>query len=110
MALAIIKKRFGPIPREELPPRNQPPPVEPRSQPVKKEMPSKFDVPRMVMGFNSVRQGDRDFYPLEVAQAVLSSGRTSRLYRKLVEEAQVASEVNCGQNTGRYPGCFVVQM
>jgi zinc protease len=109
-ALAKIKELFGPIPKGELPARKTAPPAEPRAKPVKKEMPSKFDVPRMIMGFNAVRQGDPDYYPLEVASAVLSNGRTSRLYRKLVEETNVASEIACGLNTGRYPGWFAVQM
>jgi len=109
-ALAKIKELFGKIPKGDLPSRKPTPQAEPRSQPVKKEMPSKFDVPRMIMGFNTVRQGHPDFYALEVAQAVLSSGRTSRLYKKLVEETNVASEIACGQNAGRYPGWFAVQM
>jgi zinc protease len=109
-ALAKIKDLFGSIPKGELPARKQAPPAETRSQPVHKEMPSKFDVPRMIMGFNSVRQGDPDYYSLEVASAVLSNGRTSRLYKKLVEETNVASEIACGQNTGRYPGWFAVQL
>src|SRR5437879_4597545 len=55
-------------------------------------------------------QGGPDYYGLEVAAAVLSSGRTSRLYKKLVEETNVASEIACGQNAGRYPGWLAVQM
>jgi len=109
-ALAKIKDLFGPIPAGTLPERKASPPGGRPTGPARKDMPSKFEVPRMVMGFNTVRQGDPDFYALEVAQAVLSAGRTSRLYRKLVEETPVASEVGCGNNAGRYPGWFSVQM
>src|SRR5262249_45262093 len=69
-ALAQIKELFGPIPRGNLPKRK--PEVESKRQgPVRKEIPSKFDVPRLLMGFNTVRVGEPDFYPLEVLQAVL---------------------------------------
>lgn len=109
-ALAKIKELFASIPAGQLPDRKLNVPIDRPAQALTKEIPSKFDVPRMVMGFNTVQQGDPDFYALEVAQAVLSSGKTSRLYRKLVEETAVASDVTCSNNAGRYPGWFGVQM
>src|SRR5205807_1028967 len=89
-ALAKIKELFGPIPKAELPER-KPVPALKRQGAVRKELGSKFDVPRMVMGFNGVRSGDPDFYPLQVIQALLTNGKTGRLYRKLVEGEELAS-------------------
>src|SRR5205085_7413770 len=74
------------------------------------QVPSEFEVPRMIMGFNGVRSGDPDYYALDVIQALLSSGKTSRLYQKLVEQEELASEVGASNNAGRYPGWFSVQM
>ncbi|HMC65163.1 MAG TPA: insulinase family protein, partial [Gemmataceae bacterium] len=108
-ALAKIKKLFGPIPRAELPERKPVAAVE-RKGPVLKEIPSKFDVPRLLLGFNTVRTGEPDFYPLEVLQAVLAGGKTSRLYQKLIEEAEIANSVEAGNSAGRYPGWFSVQV
>src|SRR5207245_1725537 len=79
-------------------------------KPVRKEIASKFDVPRMIMGFNGVRSGEPDFYPLQVIQGLLSSGKTSRLYRKLVEGDELASAVDCTNGAGRYPGWFEIQV
>jgi zinc protease len=107
--LARIKELFGPIPRAELPARKTEP-VFYRKQPVRKEIASKFDVPRMIMGFNGVRSGEPDFYPLQVIQGLLSSGKTSRLYRKLVEGDELASAVDCTNGAGRYPGWFEIQV
>jgi zinc protease len=108
-ALAKIKELFGPIPRAELPAR-KPVTSFKRPGPVRKEIASKFDVPRMVMGFNGVRRGDPDFYPLQVIQGLLTSGKTGRLYRKLVEGEEVASAVDSSNNAGRYPGWFEIEV
>ena len=57
-ALAKIKKLFGPIPKAELPER-KPLSQEKLTRPARLEMDSKFDVPRMLMGCNTVRQQER---------------------------------------------------
>jgi zinc protease len=107
--LTRIKELFGPIPRADLPARKAEPVVK-RQGPVRKEIGSKFDVPRMIMGFNGVRRGAPDFYPLQVIQGLLTSGKTGRLYRKLVEGEELASAVDSTNNAGRYPGWFEIQV
>ncbi|HEY1376940.1 MAG TPA: pitrilysin family protein, partial [Gemmataceae bacterium] len=72
-ALSRIRELFGPIPAGKLPERKVAPPVT-RDKPVRVEIPSKFEVPRMIMGFNGVRTGDPDYYPLEVIQTILTGG------------------------------------
>ena len=52
----------------------------------------------------------RDSYPtLSVVEALLN-GRTSRLYKKLIEGEQVASAVSASHNSGRYPGWFEIDV
>lgn len=109
-ALKTIKAKFGAIPKGELPPRKDAPQYPPRKETVRKEFASKFDVPRMMMGFNSVTVGSEEDYVLDMASLVLSSGKTSRLYRKLVEGERVAGEVDTSNNAGRYPGWFSVDV
>src|SRR6266550_2206829 len=87
-ALSLIKELFGPLHAAKLPERKAVPAGAPK-RPGRQEIPSKFEVPRMVMGFNTVASGHPDFYALEVAQTLLSGGKTSRLYRQLVEGAEV---------------------
>jgi zinc protease len=108
-ALARVRELFAAIPPGQLPPRKDAPPVS-RDKPVRVDMPSKFEVPRMVMGFNGARTGEPDSYALEMIQTLLSGGKTSRLYRKLVEQEAIASEVSASDNSGRYPGWFAVQV
>lgn len=103
--LARIKELFGPIPKKELPPRKEYTPIV-RKGPVKIEFASKFFVPRLLMGFNTCKTGEPDDYVLDIIQAILSSGRTSRLYTKMVEGEEIAGSVETSNSVGRYPGWF----
>ncbi|MBY0526509.1 MAG: insulinase family protein [Gemmataceae bacterium] len=103
--LAKIKELFGPIPMKKLPVRNTYTPIV-RKGPVKKSMASKLFVPRLLIGYNTVKTGDPDYYPLEICQAILSGGKTSRLYKHMIEGAEVASAADASNSTGRYPGWF----
>lgn len=109
-ALKRIRELFGPIPKADLPPRKSAPLNPPRTQTVRKELDSKFDVPRLLVGFNTVRAGEPDDYVLDVIEDVLSKGKTSRLYRKLVDGERVAGGVGADNSSGRYPGWFGVQV
>lgn len=109
-ALAKIKKLLGSIPKGDLPPRKPATSFKDRAGPVHKEFESKFDVPRLLMGFNGVAVGTDDDPVLDVVQTILSDGRTSRLYRKLVEDERIASSVDAGNYSGRHPGWFAVSV
>ncbi len=62
------------------------------------------------MGYTTVASNHPDNAALTVIDALLSGGKTSRLYTKLVEGDQVATLVNTSNSTGRYPGWFAVQV
>ncbi len=109
-ALALVEKLFGPLPKGDLPERNPIPDQPPRTSQVRKEFPSKFDVPRMLAGFNTCKTGDPDDYVLDLIQELLASGKTSRLYHRLVEKERLANDVGASSSTGRYPGWFSVQV
>jgi zinc protease len=58
-ALKLIRAKFETIPASKLPDRKTAEPVA-RVKSVRKDMPSKFEVARMVMGFNGVKSGDAE--------------------------------------------------
>jgi zinc protease len=108
-ALAKIKQLFGPIPAGKLPERKKA--KEPAGKrPARVEFASKFEVARLLMGYNTVERTHPDYHALAVLETVLSSGKTGRLYKKFVDGEAVASEVSASQNAGRFPGWFSVQM
>jgi zinc protease len=109
-ALEKVKKLLGPIPKGDLPPRKPATAFKDRAGPVRKEFDSKFDVPRMLMGFNGVAVGTADDPVLDILTTILSDGRTSRLYRKLVEDERIASSVDAGNYSGRNPGWFAISV
>jgi zinc protease len=106
--LAEIRKLFGPIPKAgKLPPRK--PEVEhARNGPQRKEIKSKFAVPRLLLGYNTVRAGSADHVALNVLENVLAQGKRSRLYTALVEGAEVANSVSADHAPGRYAGWMSV--
>ncbi len=97
-ALKKIKQLFGPIPKARTAaPEESRRTTRSATEPVRKEFESKFDVPRLMVGFNTVPVGTPDDPILDVISDVLSAGKTSRLYRKLVEDERIASDVERGQ-------------
>jgi zinc protease len=108
-AFKAVKAQFADIPKAELPERKAVPKELPK-RPAELVMESKFDMPRLLMGFAGVRSGEPDDAVLDVIQSLLTGGRTGRLYRKLVEGDEVAADVTASNNSGRYPGWFSIQV
>ena len=72
-----------------------------------------FDAePQMFIGYHIPTYPDQDAYVMDVVSSVLGTGRTSRLYRRLVIEEEVAANVST--STGipgyRYPNLFTVHV
>mgnify|MGYP001007754850 CR=1 FL=1 len=65
--------------------------------------------PELVMGFHKTALGTPEDYVFDLITAILSHGRTSRLYRSLVLEKQLATQVSIFDAPGnRYPNLFVL--
>ncbi len=65
--------------------------------------------PFFLSGFHTVSQTHDDFAALQLVGAIISQGRTSRLYRRLVDEEQKALAVQAfnGYPGTKYPGLFM---
>jgi len=64
---------------------------------------------RIVLAWNTPQSGSREDTYLDLAAAVLSSGKNSRLYKKLIYDDQTASSVNAYQYGREIAGNFYVQ-
>jgi zinc protease len=95
--LERIRIRFGGIPRGPDPPRVAV--VEPEQRGERRVwLRKEAQLPVVFAGYPVPNHRSADAYPLEVLSTVLSGGRTSRLYRRLVYEERLALEA-----AGDYP-------
>ena len=101
---------FGDIPAQELPPRIGT--KEPK-QTGERRVYVKFDAePRLQVGYHKPTIPSYEDFVFDVISSLLISGRTSRLYKALVEERQVAASVRSvnGYPGSRYPNLFMIDV
>jgi predicted Zn-dependent peptidase len=106
-AVALVDRYFGAIP-----PGIPVPEVTELEPPQRgeKRIHIQFDAePRLAMAWHKPTMPDRADYVFDLIDQILSQGRTSRLYRTLVIEKQLAASVaTYGAPGYRYPNLFVV--
>jgi predicted Zn-dependent peptidase len=103
-ATALIKRYFEEIPRGaeiKRPIFNEDELQEERREEVTDE---EVPMPAVFYGYRIPPDGTRDFMSLDLLTDVLSSGQSSRLYRKLVYEMQIGSEVSAFVDGREMPG------
>jgi zinc protease len=105
---AWVDKYFAPIAKPAKPlPRVQV--KEPaRKSEIRLTEYGKNDLPAVGLTFLTPRQADADTDALQVADAVLSAGESSRLYNALVYNQQLAAEVNSSAETREDASLFVL--
>ncbi len=106
----LIRKYFSVLPNgSAMSSARTKPPAEPR-QTTKRVAKLFQDValPAFVEGYHMPADGTPDAYPLRLATKLLSEGESSRLYRRLVYENQIALEVQSTGNFSEDPNLFFV--
>ena len=106
-AYRMVKRYFGDIaPGEPVPPVAE---VEPPQQGEKRRT-IRFDSePVVAIAYHKPALPSRDDYIFDVISEVIGEGRTSRLYRSLVEEQRLATSVSTYMAPGsRYDNLFVI--
>lgn len=105
-ALDWVKKYFGNIPKGNKaiirPTAKEPPQEKERRVVHLKPVP----LPAYVAGYHMPADGDPDSYPLVIASSILSEGRSSRIYRSLVYDKQLAVEADATGNFTEHPNLF----
>jgi predicted Zn-dependent peptidase len=106
---ALVDKYFGPIPRGEAParPALQAPPVQLAGE-KRLEMEAGVELARVVVAWPTPRffaPGDAE---LDLMARVLTAGKTSRLYKRLVYDEQIAQDVSADQGSGELGSKFEI--
>lgn len=88
--IAWIEKYFAPIPKGPAVPRNTP--AEPAQTAERRtvEHDANTPLPVVIFTYHIPEAGHPDLHALQVAANILSNGQSSRLYRKLVYDQQLA--------------------
>jgi predicted Zn-dependent peptidase len=107
LAERLVRRYFGDIPAG---PQPRGPVTAETPQTGERRVAVEFDAePELLIAFHKAVWPSPDDPVFQVIDSLLSSGRTSRLFRRLVLETQVASDVYSLQVPGdRYPNLFVV--
>ena len=106
--ITLIEETFGRIPARPTSPSVQtkePPSAGERRVEVEYEA-----EPIVLVGFHKPPAGHPDDDVFDVIESLLSEGRTSRLYRRLVDERQLAAGISTSSDFpgSRYPNLFVI--
>src|SRR5207249_4467437 len=105
-ARQLAERYFGDIPRGPAVTRTPPPRVSVAG--VGAVLEDRVQVPRVYDAWHTVKAFSADDATLDVLANVLAGGRSSRLYRRLVYELQVATDVVAFQDGSRIDGKFEV--
>ncbi len=97
--LAIIERYFGVLAAgPDFRPR---PPSEPEQMAERRRTVNYDAEPQIVIGYHKPTYPDRDAFVLDLVDAILSSGRTSRLFQRMVIDDQSALDIT---TTSAFPG------
>ena len=105
VAKQLVEKYFGPIPAGPKVEKLKPWPVEAKED-VRVRMTDRVGLARTYLNWQSVPLFAPDDAELDILADVLAGGKTSRLYRVLVREKQIAQDVQASQNSGEIAGGF----
>ena len=89
-ALALVTQYLGRVPRSERPVPRDIPKEPPQTKEKRVNVSEAWPLPAVVVAYHITYDGNPDSYPLHIASKVLSDGQSSRIYRDLVYEKQLA--------------------
>ena len=104
----MIQDYFGPIPRGKDIVRNFP-----KEDPITetiyaKAYDSNIQIPAIVAAYRTPSMKDRDAYVLDMLSSYLSDGKSSKLYKKLVDEKKMALQVGAFNSSQEDYGTYIL--
>ncbi len=107
-ALQLAEKWFGNIPTGPSVMRALPT-EPPQEGPRHKEVHARVPVPAVYLAFRMPARLDPAFYAVDLLSDVLAQGHSSRLYRHLLKERQLFSQIDAYVTGNSDPGLFVIE-
>ena len=106
-ARRMAERYFGPLAAKPLPPLLHT--VEPKQAGNKTVVVDSPSQPVLIVGYHRPDQNDPDDAVFDIMQLVLSGGRTSLMYKDMVQDKKLAVQAQAGATfpDGRYPNEFI---
>ena len=105
-AQALVTQYLGRVPKASKPVPRDIPKEPPQTKERRVTIEESWPLPAVVVAHHITYDGHPDSYPLHIASKVLSDGQSSRIYKKLVYESQVALAAFGGGNIIEHPNLF----
>jgi len=105
-ASALVQRYLGRVPKSSRPVPRDIPKEPPQTKERRVQLEESWPLPAVVVAYHITFDGHPDSYPLHIASKVLSDGESSRIYRKLVYEEQLALAAFGGGNIIEDPNLF----
>lgn len=105
-ALELVEQYFAGVPRGAKPIVRQIPREPPQTGERRVTLHEDWPLPAVVVAHHITYDGHPDSYPLHIVSKVLSDGQSSRIYRRLVRDEQVAVAAFGGGNIIEHPNLF----
>jgi zinc protease len=102
-----VERWFGAVPRGPAVTRTPPPAVELPAD-VYATLEDRVQLPRVYDTWHTVKAFARDAAALDMLASILTDGKSSRLYTRLVYQLQIATQVRAFQDAGRIDGKFEI--
>jgi len=105
-ALTLVNNYMGRVPKSDRAVPRDIPQEPPQTKEKRVTLQQPWPLPAVVVAYHVTKDGNPDSYPLHIAAKVLSDGQTSRIYRKLVYEKQMAVAAFGNANLIEDPNLF----
>src|SRR5215204_5543918 len=105
-ALKLVEQYLGRVPKSSKPVPHDIPQEPPQTKERRVRLEESWPLPAVVVAHHITFDGHPDSYPLHIASKVLSDGESSRIYRKLVYDKQIALAAFGGGNIIEDPNLF----
>jgi zinc protease len=106
--LKLVEKWFGAIPSGPNPVRRFPA-EPPQKAPVRLEVKAAVPAHAVYVAYRMPARLDPDFYAVDLLSDVLAQGHSSRLYRNLLKERRVFSQIDAYITANVDPGLLVIE-
>lgn len=104
----LIQKYFGEIPKGSRT-IYRPEILEPtQTKEIRDTVLDNIQLPAVIKAYHIPAQGTKDYYALSMLTTLLSSGRSSRLYKELVDNQRAALSIGSIPLALEHPGLFII--